>query len=221
MSRAGGPITHKAIAFALAALLSVATASVHAQRLEVTGLSPNGVQMKIVGHSGNWWHKRIAPVSGTCAAETSSQTGVLTGLSNATRHTWRAYSAAGCADSNRLADVSFWTPRSAWNATRTGWGLGMTVAKVGNNSTQPFFEVDIFPTTSATWTCANASHVRVYIPLGTGDLSNPAETLKLQTAMEMLDTAKLAKATGAPVNVWVDPSNVVASRCALLHLSLD
>ena len=59
-----------------------------------------------------WWHKKTVPATpaGTCVSVAANTlTASLTSLTSGTAHTWEVYSAAGCASTDKIADVDFTT----------------------------------------------------------------------------------------------------------------
>ena len=76
--------------------------------LTVGSLSATGATLTLANHGGNWHYKETAPTAGSCSA---AQTGAgvnLTGLTEGTSYTYKAYSDSACATD--LASVTFTTP---------------------------------------------------------------------------------------------------------------
>ena len=209
-----------------AVLLLLAAGAANAQRLEVTGLGETSVRLRLIGHATQWWYKQVEPSPGTCTSVANGATlPSIAGLTSRTRYTFRAYSAAGCADSNAMASVTFWTTLSNWNVNNVA--SGVTILNIEVNPTRrPTYRIELFPPSAVTGSsnCFGNDSVHAYIPTGNGDLSDRAEVLKTERALEMLDTIKLAKITNTPVNVQVDTINSAVSNagrtyCALTFVS--
>ena len=62
------------------------------------------------GNYGSWWFKRTAPSAGTCTASESDLSHALSGLTESTTYTYKAYKAAGCASADEIGSVTFSTP---------------------------------------------------------------------------------------------------------------
>ena len=69
--------------------------------------------LSIVGHTGTWYYKKTAPTpAGTCTEVSSgTMTATLTGLSEGTSYTYKAYSDSGCATelTSATTDADFLT----------------------------------------------------------------------------------------------------------------
>ena len=180
----------------------------HAQRLEISALGENQIQLRLFGHATQWWYKQVEPSAGTCTSVTDGTTRPsITGLTDSTRHTFRAYSASGCADTAVMGSVTFWTTDSAWNPT-TGYVKGIRVLNMTIADSNPTYRVQLFPTGDVP--CDRGSYAEAYIPTGNGDLGKPTEALKMARALEMLDTVKLAMTTNRPVDVQLEVNNTLA-----------
>ena len=88
---------------------------------EIDGLSVSDVRattatLTIAGHTVDWYYKHTVPSNGTCTAAGSGASASVTGLTAATKHTFRAYSNSSCTNAISGASVSFTTLPSlvAW-----------------------------------------------------------------------------------------------------------
>ena len=114
--------------------------------------------LRIANHSSAWWYKRTAPTAGTCTARMASQkkTASLT-LTASTSYTYKAYSAAGCADADEIASESFTTPASGV-PTLTATGITQTAAtlKLAGHSANWWYK-RTYPTAETTCTARTSA----------------------------------------------------------------
>ena len=97
-----------------------------------SSVTHNSATLTISNHSAGWWYKKTAPTpAGACTARTSTQnTAALTGLAAGTAHTYKAYSASGCADANEIASETFTTSAAPATPTLTASAVTQTTARL-------------------------------------------------------------------------------------------
>ena len=77
--------------------------------LSVDKFTFTGATLNISNHTDAWWYDRAAPAGdSTCRSATAGTTSAaLSGLSNATSYTYKAYRLEGCNPAHEMASVSF------------------------------------------------------------------------------------------------------------------
>ena len=95
--------------------------------LAVSNIGETTATLTIAGHSSDWHYKANAAPHTACQSAVSTSSTDLTGLSANTTYTYEAYSASGCADTDKLATTAAFTtlpglPRNVnvANSTLTG-----------------------------------------------------------------------------------------------------
>ena len=79
--------------------------------LTASAVAPRSATLTLSNSNyGSWWFKRTAPSAGTCTASESDLSHALSGLTESTTYTYKAYKAAGCASSDEIGSVTFTTP---------------------------------------------------------------------------------------------------------------
>lgn len=107
---------------------------------------------------------------------------------------------------------------SPWSELDIGSYVVVTGVAVSDNP--PPYRVFLFPE-SAHFACPG-----FYVQEGNGDLSDRAQVMIQEKALEILDIAKLAMLTETPVDIWVDTtrkrriSGTVAELCRLTYIRL-
>ena len=95
------------------------TASVSTTYDVSDGSATPSATLTLGGRTGNWWLKRTAPSTGTCTAGEADFSHALGSLNAGTRYTYKAYSAATCADASELAVETFRTEVAVNNLAET------------------------------------------------------------------------------------------------------
>ena len=75
--------------------------------LAVSDIAANSAVLTLTGRTGGWWLKQTNPGGGSCVEGDADYSHALTGLIADREYTYKAYSAAGCADGTKIAEVSF------------------------------------------------------------------------------------------------------------------
>ena len=81
--------------------------------LTATDLAQTTATLNLSNWTAAWWHKKTAPdtPAGTCASvAANTSTADLADLTPNSDYTWTVYSAAGCGDTDKIADVDFSAP---------------------------------------------------------------------------------------------------------------
>ena len=77
--------------------------------LTASSVTTTTATLTLLGHTGNWYLKKIAPTAGTCSSAITGTTHNLTTLTAGTWHTYKAYSDSNCSSANELAAEVFST----------------------------------------------------------------------------------------------------------------
>ena len=77
--------------------------------LTASSVTTTTATLTLLGHTGNWYLKKIAPTAGTCSSAITGTTHNLTTLTAGTWHTYKAYSDSNCSSANEIAAEVFST----------------------------------------------------------------------------------------------------------------
>lgn len=202
---------------ALAALLT--PTAVEAQTLSASSVLHNTARLSISGHSAAWWYKRTSPGTGICVSVSAGGSAAVFNLRPLTTYKYQAYSNGGCSTALG-SEVTFTTPIYVGNWTGTfpiyhsprSTIAAVAVSELSDSSVMAFL-VTLQREGSVEWwahpvndSLDDCDRDTFYIPQGAGDLSDAAQVQDHESALEMLDVAKLALLTQAPVEAVIDTS---------------
>ena len=105
-----------------------------ATTLTASNVTTTSATLTLTGQTGSWWLKQTAPSTGTCTSGESDFSHALTTLTGGAVHTYKAYSASGCAFANETASETFITPVSLSNLTGGGSGTAVVDRSGGESA---------------------------------------------------------------------------------------